>query len=103
MSVKILETKDFNSALKESIVFIDFFAKWCGPCKMISPIVDELSDEITDVKFYKVDIDESSELASMLGVMSIPTLILFKDGKQIGKLVGFHSKSEITEFINKNK
>lgn len=103
MSVKIISSKDFDNILKDNLVFVDFFAKWCGPCKMLSPIIDEISDKIKDVTFVKVDVDESSELASMFGIMSIPTLLLFKEGKLVNKSVGFMSKDEIIKFIDASR
>ena len=103
MSVKVINSKDFNDEVNNDLVLIDFFAKWCGPCRMISPIVEELSNEINYVSFCKVDVDESSEIANMFGVLSIPTLLLFKEGKLISKKVGFQSKDELTSWINENK
>lgn len=103
MSVKMLNKDNFNNEISEKMVLVDFFAKWCGPCKMISPIVEELSNEINFVSFCKVDVDESSDLASMFGVLSIPTLLLFKEGKLISKKVGFQSKEELESWINENK
>ncbi|MBP3635823.1 MAG: thioredoxin [Bacilli bacterium] len=101
--VKLINSKDFNEVLKNDVVLVDFFAKWCGPCKMISPIIDELSNEIDGVTFVKVDVDESSDLANMFSIMSIPTLMIFKKGELKGKNVGFMSKSEIIDFINQNR
>ena len=89
--------------INEKMVLVDFFAKWCGPCRMISPIVEELSNEINYVSFCKVDVDESGEIANTFGVLSIPTLLLFKEGKLISKKVGFQSKDELTSWINENK
>lgn len=103
MSVRLINNESFNDVLKDKIVFVDFFAKWCGPCKMISPIIDEISENIKDVTFIKVDVDESSELANMFGVMSIPTLLLFKEGKLVNKSVGFMSKDEIIKFIDTSR
>ena len=103
MSVKVINSRDFNDEINNNLVLIDFFAKWCGPCKMISPIVEELSNEINYVSFCKVDVDESGEIANMFGVLSIPTLLLFKEGKLISKKVGFQSKDELTSWINENK
>lgn len=103
MSVRLINKESFNDVLKDKIVFVDFFAKWCGPCKMISPIIDEISENIKDVTFIKVDVDESSELANMFGVMSIPTLLLFKEGKLVNKSVGFMSKDEIMRFIDTSR
>ena len=101
--IKIIKSNEFNEVLKNDVVLVDFFAKWCGPCKMISPIIDQISSEISDVTFVKVDVDESGDLASMFGVMSIPTLLIFKNGQLKGKSSGFMSKSEIISFINQNK
>ena len=103
MSVKILNKDNFNKEIENGIILIDFFAKWCGPCKMISPILEELSNEIMDVSFCKVDVDESSDLAANFGVLSIPTLLLFKEGILISKKVGVQSKDELTSWINENK
>ena len=103
MSVKILNKDNFNKEIENGIILIDFFAKWCGPCKMISPILEELSNEIMDVSFCKVDVDESSDLAANFGVLSIPTLLLFKEGILISKKVGFQSKDELKICIEANK
>ena len=95
MSVLKLKNKDFDTAIQSGIVLVDFYADWCGPCKMMSPIVDEIADERTDVTVAKVNVDESSELASRFGVVSIPTLIIFKDGKEAGRIIGFKPKAAI--------
>ncbi|MEG2074149.1 MAG: thioredoxin, partial [Angelakisella sp.] len=81
----------------------DFWAPWCGPCKMLSPVVDQLSDELTDVKVCKVNIDDEAELAARFGVMSIPTLVLIKGGKVIDTSVGLRPKDAIVAMINKGK
>ena len=100
--MKIIKTlNEFNEEIKEGKVLVDFFASWCGPCKMISPIIEELSTEITDVKFIKVDVDQASDIASTHGIMSIPTLMLFDGGKLIDKTVGFINKEEIINFIRR--
>lgn len=99
--VKIVNSNEFNEEIKDGVVFVDFFATWCGPCRMLSPIIDEISDIIKDVKFIKVDVDASTDVAQAYGIMSIPTLIIFKDGKIINKQIGLLSKSDLIEFINK--
>lgn len=82
-------------------VLIDCYAEWCGPCKMISPIIDELSEEIDTCEFYKLNIDEGEEIARKYDIMSIPTILIFKDGNLIDKSVGFRTKEELAEIINK--
>lgn len=80
----------------QSKVLVDFYANWCGPCKMLSPVLDKVSGEI---KILKVNVDENSELARIYGVMSIPCLILFDKGKEIKRNVGFIPENKLREFI----
>ena len=101
--VKIINSNEFNEEIKEGVVFVDFFATWCGPCKILSPIVDEVSEEIKDVKFIKVDVDESNDIAATYNIMSIPTLMIFKDGNLVSKQMGLLPKSALIDFINENR
>ena len=79
-------------------VLVDFWAPWCGPCHMVAPVVDELAEEYEGrVSFGKVNVDESPKIASQYGIMSIPTLILFKDGKPVSNIVGFRPKDELKQ------
>ena len=80
-------------------VLLDFWASWCGPCRMVSPIVDEIAEERTDIKVGKVNVDEQPELAAQFGVMSIPTLIVFKDGKIVNQAVGARPKAQILSLL----
>ncbi len=83
------------------MVLADFWATWCGPCKMIAPVLEEIDAEMGDkVKIVKLDVDENQETAAKYGVMSIPTLILFKDGEIVDKVVGYRPKEALEEVIN---
>lgn len=99
--VKALDKKGFeDEVLKEGVCLVDFWAAWCGPCKMLAPVIEELSNEFSgSVKFFKIDIDQYPELAMDYKIMSIPTVILFKDGVATNKLVGLRDKSEYAEML----
>ena len=97
MSVITLTSENFQKEVMESDkpVLVDFWASWCGPCRMVSPLVDEIAEERSDVKVGKINVDEQDGLAAKFNVMSIPTLIVFKDGKQTNKAVGARPKAQI--------
>ena len=80
-------------------VLIDFWASWCGPCRMLSPIMDEIAEENDDIKVCKVNVDEESELAGQFNVMNIPTLVVMKDGKEVARHVGAKPKNQILSMI----
>jgi thioredoxin 1 len=106
MSEDLIHVTDSNfeqEILKsEKPALVDFWAPWCGPCQRIAPIIEELAAEYKDkVKVAKLNVDESRKVATDLGVMSIPTLILFKDGKVIDKVIGLVPKDRLKEFVNK--
>lgn len=82
------------------IALIDFWASWCGPCKMIAPIVEEVAEECSDIIVGKVNVDEQPELANLFGITSIPTLAVVKDGKLVGQAVGYRQKEEILELLD---
>ena len=92
-----VSASDFEEeVLKEKgVVVVDFWATWCGPCKMIAPIVEELDEEMSNVKFVKVDVDKNPQIANQYKIVSIPTLKIFKDGKLINTLIGFKTKDAL--------
>lgn len=96
-----LNNSNFKNEVTESkgVVLVDFWADWCGPCKMLAPILDELSGE-TEVKICKVNVDECGDLAGEYGIRSIPTMILFKDGVKVDQIVGLRQKSELLDKLN---
>ena len=101
MSVTTLTKENFDAeAVKaDKPVLIDFWASWCGPCRMLSPVVDEIADERTDIKVGKVNVDEEPELASKFGVMSIPTLVVLMNGQVRNQSVGVIPKEKIIDMI----
>lgn len=93
--IKYFTGDDFEKEVSEGIILVDFYADWCGPCKMMG----EVLETIDDINILKVNTDENAELARNYGIMSIPTLILFKNGSVVNKLIGLQSKEDIIEFV----
>src|SRR5690625_2641151 len=103
MAIINVTDQDFEKETAEGLVLADFWAPWCGPCKMIAPVLEELDAEMNDkVQIVKLDVDENQETAGKFGVMSIPTLLLFKDGNVVDQVVGFQPKEALVELINKH-
>lgn len=103
--VKIINTAEFTAGIEErnELALVDFYADWCGPCKTLAPIVEELSEEYADrINFYKLDVDKDGEVATKYGVRGIPTLIIFAAGKVKDTMVGAVSREKLIEFIEKN-
>ncbi len=93
----------FEQEIESGVTLVDFWAPWCGPCKMIAPVLEEVADEVDGkAKVVKVNVDDNQTTAARFGVMSIPTLIVFKDGKQVDKVVGFNPKEALVQLIEKH-
>ena len=101
MAVITITKENFEAEVLKSAqpVLLDFWAAWCGPCRMLSPIVDEVAEERTDVKVGKVNVDEQPELAGQFDVMSIPTLLVFENGKLVNRAVGARPKSGVLSLL----
>lgn len=94
---------NFNELVNNDLVLVDFFATWCGPCKMLGPVLEDLASDRSDVKIVKIDVDESENLARRFGIMSVPTMILFKDGKEVDKTSGYMPKELLTRWIEEHR
>ena len=101
MSATALNKNNFDEFVLNSDkpVLLDFWASWCGPCRMVSPLIEEIADERTDIRVGKVNVDETPELASRFGVMSIPTLVVVKNGQITNRSVGARPKAQILELL----
>ena len=99
---QILNNDNFNSSIENGVCVVDFFATWCGPCKMLAPVLEDVQEEMKNVKIVKVDIDENPNVASEYKVKNIPTIKVFKNGEEITTNVGFLPKGALVEMINKS-
>jgi len=103
MAIVDVTDQNFTQETAEGLVLVDFWAPWCGPCKMIAPVLEELDGELGDkVKIAKLNVDDNQETAGKYGVMSIPTLLLMKDGNVVDQVVGFQPKEALAELVNKH-
>lgn len=100
--VKIITDKTFSQDTDSGLALVDFWAPWCGPCRIQGPIIDELAAEMSDVTFGKMDVDENPDTASAFGIMSIPTLLIKKNGQVVETLVGVHRKEQLQEILAKH-
>ena len=102
MSVQTITQENFDELVLQSpkTVLVDFWAPWCGPCRMVSPVVDEIAEERDDIVVGKVNVDEQPELAAQFGVMSIPTLLVFKGGEAVNKAVGARPTADLLALLD---
>lgn len=100
--IKHIKEIEFNNVINKELVLIDFYADWCGPCKMLGPVLEELGNE-RSMEIYKINIDESESLARTLGIMSIPTLLLYSNGKLLSRHTGFIGSHDLQTWIDENK
>ncbi len=99
--MRVINAKEFDEVIKsKKVVLVDFFATWCGPCRMLSPVLEEVLEESKgEFDIVKVDVDESYDLAKKFGVMSVPTMIIFQEGIETDKMIGYRQKDDILEEI----
>ncbi len=101
--MEILNEKNYKEKTEKGLVVVDFFANWCGPCRMMSPILEDVQKDMGEkVKIYKVDVDESENLARQFGIMSIPTILIYKDGEIVNKHIGLWMKDSMMEELNEH-
>lgn len=99
--IKELNDQNFEDETSKGLTFTDFWATWCGPCRMQGPVVEQLANEMGDkVQFGKMDVDQNPETSQKLGIMSIPTMVIKKDGQIVDTVVGYHDKSQLEKIIN---
>ena len=101
--LKHANESNFQEMTGKGLVLVDFFATWCGPCKMLGPVLEDMASDRDSIDIVKIDIDESMNLARQYGIMSVPTLVLFKDGQVVAQTSGFQPKESIQQFIDNNK
>ncbi|MCB1309278.1 MAG: thioredoxin [Leptospiraceae bacterium] len=103
MAIQTVSDTDFDQVTGSGTVLVDFWAEWCGPCKMIAPIIDELAGEMPNVTFAKLNVDHNQQTAQKLGITAIPTLVLYKDGQVVDKVMGLLPKPQLKTFIEKHQ
>ena len=93
--MKVINKAEFEQITKEGVVLVDFFATWCGPCKMLAPVLEELAEDMV-----KVDVDQEGDLAMKFGIMSVPTMIVFKNGEAVKQISGYQPKTQLANILN---
>lgn len=95
-----LTSLNFKEKINDGYILVDFYATWCGPCRMMHPVLEEVSNERSNIKMMRLDVDKADDIAKEYGVMSIPTLILFKDGTEVSKKIGFLPKEQLIDWLH---
>lgn len=103
MSIVHGDVSNFDDLIKDELVLVDFYATWCGPCKMLSPVLEDISSDRDNLKIVKIDVDQNNELAKSNSIMSVPTLMLYKNGNMVSKMSGYMNKDELMTWIDENK
>ena len=98
--VEAINDQNFEKETNNGVALIDFWATWCGPCKMQSPVIEQLAEERQDVEFYKMDVDQTQDTAKNLGIMAIPTLIIKKDGNIVDRITGYTPKEKLNQILD---
>lgn len=101
--ITVVKNDNMEAAKASSVAVVDFSATWCGPCRMVAPLMEELSEEMAGVNFYNVDVDQNNSLAIEYGISSIPAILVLKDGKPVNMSVGFRPKEDLKAFIESCK
>ena len=101
--VKVINQAEFDEVKNSELAVVDFSAVWCGPCKMVAPVLEQLSEELTDVSFYNVDVDKNMDLAQEYKITNIPAILVMKKGQVVNSQVGFAPKEVLAEVLNKSK
>ena len=100
--VKKINSDQMNEVTSSKLAVIDFSATWCSPCRMLAPVLEEVSEELSDVDFFNMDVDDNQDIAQQYSIASIPAILVFKNGEVADQTVGFQPKQALIDFINKN-
>lgn len=103
MSIPVINKEEFLTVINNDLVLVDFFAEWCGPCKILGPMLEQVQTETEGVQIVKLDVDDNLDIAQLYEISGVPTMILFKRGKQIDQKVGFSPKEAIKQWIASHK
>jgi thioredoxin 1 len=103
MNIEHVKESEYADKVKEGIVLVDFYADWCGPCKMLAPQLETLANQRSNIKIIKVNVDENSNLVQSFGILSMPTMLLYKDGKVVSTRMGFHTIDMLNEWVESIK